>query len=645
MGIVVDLDAPHRSLDAEGRAERGEQLCLACVFRETARQRSARIVGGVIDQFLPLPALRHRDLDAPFLPRRKSGGEQFAIVEIPVEQDERGRGPLVVELRHEGAEHLRRRQRLVGARKIGAVAPVLEGAEEEHLDAELARVLVDREDVRLLDPLRIDALFALDRGQRRDPVAQARGALEFELLGRLGHLAGHQVADGAALSGQEIMRLLHEFAIGRMGDFAGAGSGAALDLVQEAGPRAVLVERVRAGTQQEGALQGVQRAVDRAGIREGAEIIAVAPVRAAMFRDLGRGMVAGDEDEGEGLVVPHQHVEARLQLLDEIGLEQQRLGLGAGRDEDHVGGQRDHPPEAVGVPLPAQVAGDALAHALRLADIEHRAVGADHPVDAGAERRVLPVAADDGDAARDGALGRRQVELRAAVEIGGFGQVRIGFGGIAAGRRVFRRRQILLLAGEGVPALAVRGFGAAHGPDLDGRPGDAMGWGRRTKNSARGERHRADRAYIPLCSRLVLRAVWENFMSIFGTIMSKIFGTSAQAAPAPGAAPAGGAAAPAGTTQTASTGTAATGTVDVGQILGDLAAKNPQKLDWKHSIVDLMKLLGMDSSLEHRKELAKELHYDGDMSDSASMNIWLSKQVMKKLAENGGKLPDDLKNA
>ena len=132
-------------------------------------------------------------------------------------------------------------------------------------------------------------------------------------------------------------------------------------------------------------------------------------------------------------------------------------------------------------------------------------------------------------------------------------------------------------------------------------------------------------------------------MSIFGTIMSKIFGTSsAKAAPAPGAAPAGGSAA---STQTASTGAEATAaTVDVGKVLGDLAAANPQKLDWKHSIVDLMKLLGMDSSLEARKELAKELHYDGDTSDSASMNIWLSKQVMKKLAENGGKLPDDLKH-
>ncbi len=132
-------------------------------------------------------------------------------------------------------------------------------------------------------------------------------------------------------------------------------------------------------------------------------------------------------------------------------------------------------------------------------------------------------------------------------------------------------------------------------------------------------------------------------MSLFGTIMSKIFGTHAEAAPA-GA----GSGAPAGTSSTAGGATPGTGTgggaqVDVGQVLGDMASKNSQTLDWKHSIVDLMKLLGMDSSLEHRKELAKELGYTGDMGDSATMNVWLSKQVMKKLGENGGKLPDDLK--
>ena len=77
-------------------------------------------------------------------------------------------------------------------------------------------------------------------------------------------------------------------------------------------------------------------------------------------------------------------------------------------------------------------------------------------------------------------------------------------------------------------------------------------------------------------------------------------------------------------------------------ILNGLAAKNSEKLDWKHSIVDLMKLVGMDSSLGARKELAKDLHYTGDMNDSASMNMWLHKEVIRKLSENGGKVPQEL---
>ena len=77
--------------------------------------------------------------------------------------------------------------------------------------------------------------------------------------------------------------------------------------------------------------------------------------------------------------------------------------------------------------------------------------------------------------------------------------------------------------------------------------------------------------------------------------------------------------------------------------MDDLAGKAGQKLDWRKSIVDLMKLLDLDSSLGARKELAKELNYSGDTNDSAAMNIWLHKQVMIKLAENGGKVPDSLK--
>ena len=92
----------------------------------------------------------------------------------------------------------------------------------------------------------------------------------------------------------------------------------------------------------------------------------------------------------------------------------------------------------------------------------------------------------------------------------------------------------------------------------------------------------------------------------------------------------------------AAVATAPPPTVDVAAILNNLAAKNPEKLDWKRSIVDLMKLVGMDSSLAARKELAKDLNYSGDMNDSASMNIWLHNEVLRKLAANGGKLPADL---
>ena len=88
--------------------------------------------------------------------------------------------------------------------------------------------------------------------------------------------------------------------------------------------------------------------------------------------------------------------------------------------------------------------------------------------------------------------------------------------------------------------------------------------------------------------------------------------------------------------------TAASGSVDVAAILDDAVAKSGQTLDWRKSIVDLMKALGIDSSLSARKELATELNYTGDTNDSATMNMWLHKTVIQKLADNGGKVPADL---
>jgi hypothetical protein len=128
-------------------------------------------------------------------------------------------------------------------------------------------------------------------------------------------------------------------------------------------------------------------------------------------------------------------------------------------------------------------------------------------------------------------------------------------------------------------------------------------------------------------------------MGLFQDLMGKIFHRGGSSAPPGEPAPA-----------TAATATAPGGTpnaapaavVDVTGILDQLAASNSQKLDWRHSIVDLMKLVGMDSSIASRKALAAELHFTGDTADSAAMNIWLHKQVLQKLSDNGGKVPQEL---
>jgi hypothetical protein len=132
-------------------------------------------------------------------------------------------------------------------------------------------------------------------------------------------------------------------------------------------------------------------------------------------------------------------------------------------------------------------------------------------------------------------------------------------------------------------------------------------------------------------------------MSIFDSIKNAIFG-KAEAAEAPaGTTPtASSPTAPSAPASTPSTGAAPSSPVDVAAVMEAAVKAKGQKLNWRTSIVDTMKALDLDSSFSARKELAKELGYTGDTGDSATMNIWLHKALMKKLAENGGKVPADL---
>lgn len=129
-------------------------------------------------------------------------------------------------------------------------------------------------------------------------------------------------------------------------------------------------------------------------------------------------------------------------------------------------------------------------------------------------------------------------------------------------------------------------------------------------------------------------------MSILGKILGGVFRKkeATPAAPVPEAA----APTPAPAPTAAAVAPQPAAEVDVAGILDFMNEQRAQKLNWRTSIVDLMKLIGLESSLAERKELADELGYTGDKSDSASMNIWLHKQVIQKIRDNGGQLPTDL---
>lgn len=133
-------------------------------------------------------------------------------------------------------------------------------------------------------------------------------------------------------------------------------------------------------------------------------------------------------------------------------------------------------------------------------------------------------------------------------------------------------------------------------------------------------------------------------MSILGKIFGKLLGTTAEAAPVtqapvvPSTTQSPAAAADSGPASIPASD------VDIAAILDKAVASKGQKLHWKTSIVDLMKALDLDSSLQARQELARELNYKGDFNDSPRMNVWLHAQVMKALAENGGKVPAELQD-
>jgi len=158
---------------------------------------------------------------------------------------------------------------------------------------------------------------------------------------------------------------------------------------------------------------------------------------------------------------------------------------------------------------------------------------------------------------------------------------------------------------------------------------------------------------LPLASERLYAVVGGDNMGIFDTLKNAILGSQLHAGPVPTSAapqrsptagpkpsaPSGGQ--PAGSQQ-GTTDSTRSAPVDIEAVLNQRAAQKQEKLNWQSSIVDLMKLVDLDPSLENRKTLAHELGYSGDTHDTAQMNVWLHRAVMQRLAASGGKVPDSL---
>ena len=349
MRVVVDLDPLGRRIQREGLGKPVQQARLGRRLAHLAGKAFAGIARGERHELGLLPPQWHDQFHlAPAL-FAQGLGHEIRVLDRVGQQDLAGRVLLVVELAKEGLQHLGLFRAGAGAWVEIAVAPVLVRADEEDLHAGLAALHVERNDIGLGHASRVDTLDTLNGCQRTYAVPQGCGPFELHRVGGRLHFRGKLFLDPGAIAGQEPLGILHGGRVILLGNQPDTGARAALDLVEQAGPGPAVESRVGTVAQQKDLLQLVQRPVYRIGAGEGSVVVALLLLRAPMLLDLREGMGTADQDIGEALVIAQQNVVARLQLLDQVLFQQQRLGFRARGQEHHLGRFADHPgdPRAV----------------------------------------------------------------------------------------------------------------------------------------------------------------------------------------------------------------------------------------------------------------------------------------------------------
>jgi hypothetical protein len=394
VGIVIDFNPAWAGVQAEGVGNAVQQLRLGAVLGQPAAQLFAGIGQRPFHDLAFFAALGRGNFDSVSGPQGQRFGQQRLAGHVFRQQDQLGRDALVIKLTDKGFHNIGQRHVAVMAGKIRPVAPILASTEEEDLDAGMAAFAIGGEQIGFLKAGGIDALAGLDVAHRLDPVAKARCRFEVQRVRRRGHFRHQLVLHGTAFAMQEILCFPHQLSIGGLIEPADTRRTAALDLEQQAGAGARREHRVRTGAQQKCALQCVQGAGHRAGTGEGPEIEALRAFGAAMFQQLWKRVILAQQDVGKAFVVAIGHVVTRLELLDQVGFQQQRFGFRGGGNEEHLRCFGDHAGDAVIVAAAQGVAAHPLFQAVGLADIQHVARRIEHAIDARRVRQGFKIGGD-----------------------------------------------------------------------------------------------------------------------------------------------------------------------------------------------------------------------------------------------------------
>ena len=231
MAVVIDFDAPGRTIQGEQLGHVLQQAALAGAFRQAPGQGFTGIGFGMFDQFPPLAAFGMAQTDLALRLDTQRLGDQVMGFRPFVEQDLFRWRLVVIKLPHEGAQNLGRGPFLTMAGKIGPVAPILPSPEEEDLDAALPAFHMDGDDVGLGHAGHIDALMGLDMGQGAQAVAIDGSGLECQRVRGGRHFLRQAMLDLLAAPGKEISRLRHQFGITVLVDAVHTGPGTTSDLI------------------------------------------------------------------------------------------------------------------------------------------------------------------------------------------------------------------------------------------------------------------------------------------------------------------------------------------------------------------------------------------------------------------------------